>query len=263
LILRKDKIDMENNRLSEIAIKKQFITYFIAFVDVLGYKKYVYSSNDNALHLAQTIRKNIDFIHQRNKKTVEQLGKEYKYKFKCFSDNFILCSEKHDNSLIEDMAWLQFNLVLDNVFVRGSFLCDELHIDNDFIFGKGIVNAHKLESGVAIYPRIVVDSTYLLGNSNIPKDKIVITESFGHFKTDFDGIVFIDYLNVVKLKYDIGHWSLTGGFLAELERHKVNIMENIAQALKLNDPSVLRKYLWLKNYHNSFCREHEYNNIFI
>ena len=257
LVYRKDITNMGNNLLGNIVLEK----YFIAYIDVLGYKEYVYSGENNALHLSQTIRKTIDFINARNVEA-KQLDDEYVYKFRCFSDNFILCSEKHDNSLIEDIAWLQFNLALDNVFVRGSFSFGELHFDNDFIFGKGIINAHKLESSIAIYPRVVVDSKYLLGNKDIPNGAIVITEGFGHFKTDFDGAVFIDYLNIVKLKCDIGHWSLPECFLSALEKHRAKIMENIAH--NLNQPAVLQKYLWLRNYHNSFCLEHdEYGDVLI
>lgn len=254
---------MSGSISSDIQLKK----YFIAYFDILGYINYVNSSSDNELYLAQTLRKIIDFINFRDEKA-EQLDDGYRHKFRCFSDNFILCSEKYDQSLIEDIAWLQFNLVIDNIFVRGSFSYGELHIDRDFIFGKGIINAYKVESSVAIFPRVVVDNTYTIkayfpDDDNASKAQLTALKYSGFIKTDFDGIHFIDYLNVAKLKSDIGHWKFENGFPAELENHKKNIVKNMAEQSKHNKLDILQKYMWLKNYHNSFCIEHGFNDILI
>jgi len=254
---------MSGSLSSDIQLKK----YFIAYFDILGYIDYVNSSSDNELYLAKTLRKTIDFINFRDEQA-KQLDNEYKYKFRCFSDNFILCSEKYDQSLIEDIAWLQFNLALDNIFVRGSFSYGELHIDRDFIFGKGIINAYKIESSVAIFPRVVIDNTYTI-KTCFPDDdiaseaKLTTLKYFGFIKTDFDGIHFIDYLDVAKLKSDIGHWKFEDGFRAELENHKKNIVNNIAEHSKQNKSAILQKYMWLKNYHNSFCMKHGFCDIVV
>ena len=245
--------------MNSLSIKK----YFIAYFDVLGYKDYI-SSNSKLLHLAQTIRKYLGFINTRNEKA-EKLDDEYAYKFKCFSDNFLLCTEKHDQGLIESIAWLQFNLALDNVFVRGSFSFGELHVDKDFVFGKGIVKAHDIESKIAIFPRVVVDNTYTIAThfaDSCDTSKIGM-EYIGPIKADFDGVNFIDYLDVVKVKYDIKHWKFENGLRAELETHKRNIMENVTKYSKQDNPVVLQKYMWLKNYHNSFCNKHGFCDIVI
>jgi len=253
-----------NDSVNDTPLKK----YFIAYFDVLGYEDYVYSDNNSAIHLAQTLRKSIEFINARNKKA-EQLDKEYAYKFRCFSDNFLLCS-KYDQDLIESIAWLQFNLALDNIFVRGSFSFGELHFDKDFVFGKGIINAHKIESKVAIFPRIVVDNTYTAATSTSLSDNddtlergTVPVEYIGQIKSDFDGINFIDYLDCAKLKSDIGHWKFENGFCVELENHKKNIVRNIEKYSQGYNPTVLQKYKWLRNYHNNFCSEQGYSDIIV
>jgi hypothetical protein len=123
------------------------------------------------------------------------------------------------------------------LLVRGGITIGKLYHHNGVVFGEGMVDAHRLESSVAIYPRVVISPrVYARANSDTQK----------RILTDRDGIFHLNYL-----------WRMVGeaapageNFLAEREKWKSisvktinDAVERLARAESLNEFS---KWRWFK-----------------
>jgi hypothetical protein len=61
-------------------------------------------------------------------------------------------------SFLEALAKIQLGLAVEGFFLRGGVTIGALCHDNELIFGPALNRAYCLESGLAIYPRILLDS---------------------------------------------------------------------------------------------------------
>ena len=86
----------------------------------------------------------------------------------------------------------------------------KLYIDDNIIYGKGVIDAYKTESEIAIFPRIIIDNTFFQGALNIETPKypndVTLDKIFIGLKTyylrDFDNNIFINYLDNIKITLD-------------------------------------------------------------
>lgn len=153
----------------------QIKEYYIAYFDILGYKQFFETSPEKVPELLNFIFFAVQQANgivgiANNSPLIHGLGKmEIKTKF--FSDNILLCLEKTDGDLdlfrmitfFGIVAGIQRAFILDyGLFVRGGITSGELSFNDDFIFGKGIIDAVNLEMN-AIYPRIVIKRELIEG----------------------------------------------------------------------------------------------------
>ena len=241
-------------------MKKFFILYF----DILGYQK---KASANSLDLFNTINlciEKIKYVIENNKIMYPTSD----VKLKVFSDNFFLCSENDYQQLIFIASNLQADLLSDDVFIRGALLYGDLIYTDDFIYGKGIIDAHDIESNIAIFPRIIIDDSYFIGaiaieNSkseeprNIDEIRNVIKQSFCY---NLDDTLFLNYLEELKLLTEsIPQYAYPYTLNEFLIIHKERIIQN----LKTDNRKVRHKYLWCKNYHNNFCKKYGFDALLI
>ena len=75
----------------------------------------------------------------------------------------------------------------------GSFFADEV-----MVWGTALIKAYKLESTVAVYPRVVIDSS-LIGEL-----KLAFAKTDTHCKTwirqDKDRLFYIEFINKQKVR---------------------------------------------------------------
>lgn len=226
-----------------------------AFLDILGYKNIIKTSN-----LDQNI-KNIEKIKEIFKyhSSLKNNHEDYFWKAKTFSDNIYLeskikehpiftkgiANESNIAYLLEELAHYQRNMYIEcEFFVRGGIVIGDVYSDEDIIYGKGIIDAVE-EEKKAIYPRIVIAEKLLsvieenrkcYGKEYWGDDIILQSE---------DGKYFLNYLNFE----EIDRKALT--------IHKALIEDNLK---KNNDEKILGKYIWLANYHNYFINNFGYFN---
>jgi hypothetical protein len=94
---------------------------------------------------------------------------------------------------------LQRALLQLGIITRGGVSVGELHHQRDLIIGSALVEAHELESNVAIYPRAVISNELVekLLISDIPDAPIPFKQRLGSlFTQDADGMYFVDYLGL-------------------------------------------------------------------
>jgi len=243
--------------------------HFIAYLDILGYESKIVQDDET---LYNTICKFIRLFNNILEGVyTPYLGKNDIIKMKAFSDNFISCTETDGLALLNIIANLQFALSCQDTFVRGSMCYGNMIFNEDFVYGKGVIEAYKIESEIAIYPRIIIDNSFITGVAKLGTPEQFKPTTFNNTCSylrdftciDFDNCRFVDYLGVA-------HGITTTGkeeskedrikyFLDSLSAHKTHIQNNI----KTKDRRIEQKYQWCKNYHNSFCEKNKYVDFII
>jgi len=150
-------------------------------------------------------------------------------------------------------AWLQGYMIQKNTIFRGGITCGDICHTDSVVFGQGLVEAYKLESSVARFPRVIISPKLLL---RLEKDKKLrafqhSTEVEKQYVRDYikqaeDGSWFIDYATAFFNELD----GTNDGPMLFLANHK-KVAEETAQ--KAADKDLLHRSAsaWLLNYHNS------------
>jgi hypothetical protein len=228
---------------------------FIAYFDILGYKSIVERGIYNK-KLAQIMDSVITKFRQYNGLANLVSNEEQKLYMRVFSDNFIIYTTNDWESLIDIVALMQGQLSFEGVFVRGAMCYGELFANNEFVFGKGLISAVELEDNVAIYPRIIIDDSF-----------VDAVRSQGKNYTNLSNYMLLDpcdemkYINYMHQYADACLTHSNADYELFLESHKYFITENIKA--HANSKKVLGKYLWSKRYHNRYCEENNCSDFII
>lgn len=145
----------------------------ICFLDILGFSEFVNRyDNDITSTFLQDIQESfalarVHLLENRNmynKEAIEHL------EYQTFSDNVCISIPYFDNEsdflsnfsiLSIYVRGLQMIMMSKGFFMRGGISIGSYYADNNIIFSKGLINAYKLESEKAIYPRILVDKVII------------------------------------------------------------------------------------------------------
>lgn len=146
--------------------------HYVAYMDILGYKDYLKTKPEESEQYLQTILDAINHVKESTtvfKKTSEQFQIEGELKYKVFSDNILLCLpfEQSENEIrratvfLIMVASIQRGLALSHgLLVRGGVTLGDLFINDDIVFGQGLVDAVELESKTE-HPCITVSDNFL------------------------------------------------------------------------------------------------------
>ena len=210
----------------------------VAFIDVLGIKNKIESDSKWAL----------DWMWIFYKSVMNEINSNNRIKVRIFSDNILICEEIDEKnpeiaiydviSVIEKIEFEQFKI--GALFLRGSFVLEDLHFSENFVYGPALLKAYELESKTAFYPRVIVDESVL---KNIKIENTFIS-------LDDDKVYFYDYLQAFITKN-------RDSSLDKLSRLSGNILVNL-QSKNITE-SVIKKMDWLINYFNYTCEKNEIN----
>jgi hypothetical protein len=145
----------------------------VCFLDILGFSEFVNCyDNDITSTILQEIQESfalarvhlLENKNQYNKEAIEHL------EYQTFSDNVCISIPYFDNEndflsnfniLSIYVRGFQMIMMSKGFFMRGGIAIGSYYADNNIIFSKGLINAYKLESEKAIYPRILVDKVII------------------------------------------------------------------------------------------------------
>ena len=138
----------------------------IAFVDILGFSERVMDSKDNLYDFESLFwgQSYICKIKEENEGDSALNMRELGFEVTVFSDSLVIsCPDKDDNlfSLIMQLIHIQINLANMDILLRGAITSGPLHHDGEMLLGPAMIEAYKLESRVAVYPRIIVEKTLI------------------------------------------------------------------------------------------------------
>lgn len=249
-----------NREIGHVPI--DYSKYFVAFLDVLGFQKLVFSNNPNDkvkiedyLMVIKEITSDLEFV-----KTTQSL------KSIIISDSIIL-SVPFGNAINDALSQLrhlciavgkiQFQLALDNIWLRGAISCGDAYFnqEDNQVVGPAYVTSYLLEQN-AIYPRVILDNKIVndlemdsaqalidsvnrknnggLHFQNWQPDKILFEwqdDAIANSKIKKDITCFIDYL--LPSTYDQSLYF--------------QIVNHIRSSI-YSDPKVYTKFRWVADY---------------
>jgi hypothetical protein len=246
------------NRTEDVHAVSQSPEYGIATIslfDVLGFKDIVTSSHEPARPL------DVLSVFRETSAPDPELAKLYEQTFVNFSDLVVrvinIASEanlRHQAGILfhELLALLhiQMNLLADGILILGAVVVDFIYDASPYLFGPGLIEAYKMESRRAIYPRIILDTDVL---SLVRETPLLRAQHHDAEMEDEylrslicqcgDGEWFIDYLRASEPECED-----VFDYLEFLEKHEELVVSN-GSAHK-DDRRIVRKYRWLARYHN-------------
>ena len=224
----------------------------ILYFDILGYKQKFEEDDFDQAEFLKSIYGVVAKAREIEKDKLK-IYKNVKVKIKIFSDNFVFVFS--GGSLKEKMNKL--GIVLSNLqaellsnhemLFRGSIIKGDIEINDDFVFGKGLIDAYNLECK-AEYPRVVIGSELI---KFLGKDDYI----FQYYK-DYDGrYAFENLLNQFPQYISLDNVERTRNVIIKLLA-KYGNYKNIRVTNERNiyeTEKTIRKYLWVVESFNNFC----------
>lgn len=146
--------------------------YFIAYMDLLGYKSFFQESPEKVPEFLADIHAAIqdtqDYINNLNLSTIlSTLNTEFKVRV--FSDNILICLEAVNDVqdqlrlmvLVKLVGDIQRKFIVQyGLFLRGGIAKGPLSFNENYVFGQGLIDVVAME-GKAKYPRIIISDTLI------------------------------------------------------------------------------------------------------
>lgn len=196
-------------------------SYYVAFIDILGFKSIVEEEKLNQFD--KGLLKNLYDCHINCGK----IFKEFDIDLVQFSDSIVISkpfSKDSFEGFVEAVASYQILLLKNGFLCRGGIALNKHYSKSGFIFSPALIEAYKVESEKAIYPRIVISEDlidFLYPSKEIPK----------YLCREYDGLYFINYITNQ----------------LDTEAHEV-LLSIIDNCIKSKNPSIAQKGLWLAGY---------------
>lgn len=249
----------------------EYQSCFVAYLDILGFKSKVMDGRKSEA-LRTTLVEALKFCgaFDSGGKKVSGGGEEQRtidFRSRSFSDSivFFIREKPRDLSqLLFVVRYLQDKLWENQICLRGAITIGDMHwpdIDDCVTVGPALIKAFRLESKVAIYPRIIISKDlcdYIEGEKNLTAYPFGIK---GHVKDyirpDQDGVHFLDLLKE-DITREQGEKLVDGeevfyigwhGNKASKHGEVINNLDSLIQAsVDCSDEKIRMKYEWLRNY---------------
>jgi hypothetical protein len=234
--------------------------YFVAYLDMLGSKEKIRDEQNG-----EWLNK-INTLYQDAWKYSLNLQKTYTHEkpiFKIFSDNIVIAekvpekSDKKGNSILRLLyllAYFQKHALIDfEWLVRGCVTMGELYIrdpsDGDptsFLWGKSLIQANYVEEHIAVFPRIIIDSSIM--NMDDPIAIFCLcNERRTYIKKDVDKLA---YLNFLAIYIDAEHYGHGDEILAQVGDVLTKMKSAYADKEK-----ILQKINWTEKYYEGILED--------
>lgn len=246
---------MKEDNLYTKGNEYQFRKSYCGYLDILGFSEKI-MKNDIPFFNKYLKTLNTELIHIHKNHDLHNVKGLKSFELKVFTDNFVFglpwvdrFGESELGEIFEVLAHIQLTFIKSDVYIRGAISLSELFMNENIVLGPALIEAYKLESEKAIYPRIIL-------SQNMVK---VIEEHMGYyadhktspqnqtFLIDVDGFYFINYLFI--LFFDNQYSDIQ--IKKELLEHKKSIIRNLEKFK--NNFKLFDKYSWSAKYHNYFC----------
>jgi len=224
----------------------------VAYLDVLGFKQQVRASHDAGASDA-LLQRFASVIREWYTSLRGQPADEPGWELKAFTDNVVLGhpirwddGEAELTAVLSDVALLQIGLAQEGFFVRGGIAAGDLYVDEDIVFGTGLLDAVEAEQR-ANTPRVVLaESAVQLVKKHLECYASVATSPQNRqLLFDEDDQLVVNYLDCSwpdRTEPPLFDW---------LAKHRDVLVDRLAQYRA--EPHVWAKYAWVARYHNYFC----------
>jgi len=223
---------------------------YCAFIDILGFSGLI-SDLERERISVEEIRQVLSVVHAPPKTTRPQ---EADLRSQSISDAVALSATATAagfDAICAAAEMLSLRLLRSGYFVRGAITKGRLYHDPGTIFGPALVEAYRLESQIAKFPRIIVPRA-------VARDGLVYAEQGTHWKQYFDGRFiqaedgpfFIDILrdHTRHLQKVVNHTMADDGTLPLLRMMRTAIQKRFDEAS--DNPNHFEKVAWFVVYWN-------------
>lgn len=242
----------------------------VAFIDILGFKEIVKQSEKEPskvelLYSVLNYLKNweisknwdlklVEIEEDAQKRGVENFDIRGKTNSTSFSDSIVVSVSVDNNvnemasTLIVNLANIGAILFEQGILFRGGLTIGKIiHNEHGTVFGQGLIDAYKLESSFAKYPRIIL-SDKLISKLNYPirtkKDRYPYHQYIDRFDDGCVGFHQMQYYQVMQSWEEMTTEKLTTS-LAKIRKVIIKGLDD-----SFEKPDVFEKYNWLKKqYH--------------
>jgi len=224
---------------------KEYSSYYIAFLDLLGFKEIVKNKTCNEIaEIFDEVKTQyvIGKVDQEKGTSIPVIPPEH-IMYYIMSDSICIYIKDDIKYALPILLGLCLNFQLrmlsfsTPVLVRGSIAHGDLFSDQRIIFGPALVEAYLREEKLTKYPRIIIPKHIIDEHKGDITQTAVLS---GFLYPEQDGFYVINYLSV-----------LCGQTFRQHDRD--NLVQYVSETLKrVLDPSLREKYLYLEywlNYH--------------
>ena len=231
------------------------LTSVVAFLDILGFSQEIRESHDAGqsdalLQRFTTVIRQWYALLRDQPQSGDRCGRVWE--LKAFTDNVVLGhpirrdGEAEFGHLMSDVALLQIGLAHEGFFVRGGIAVGDLYMDEDIVFGVGLLDAYEAEQNAGA-PRVVLaESAVQLVRRHLKYyASVEISPQNRDLLIDEDNRFFVNYLSRSwpnHTEAPLFDWLTEhrDALVGKLDRHRA-------------EPHVWAKYAWVARYHNYFC----------
>lgn len=220
--------------------EREYKDHYVAFLDILGFKSYLARSSCSEIHAI------FDILRKKTNRELNLNGVQieaFKHiRYTILSDSIIVYIDSSIDdafaALLDVCGGLQLSLANreEPILLRGGIAKGGLFVENDIIYGEGLVRAYLLESNLSKYPRIIFSGETLAAGEKNTK----------YMFTQLDGIISchsLDEDHFYYVEYLISCSMRTPEAIKYYDRLLALCKSFLDQA---NDHSLREKYLWLK-----------------
>ena len=214
---------------------KQYSQYYVAFLDILGFKNRVNdpkNSCEDILKIFRYLSQYNDMFFMCPANEIQEI--KHRIKMKVMSDSICIYTKANVPSALHDLvsfcAIFQYNLLLvePSVFIRGGIVFGDMYVDDDTMFGPALIEAYLLQEKNAKTPRIIMcKNTFDRGMAEMDE----------RFKKPLSNWVFRDN----DAFYTLDYFSLLTGNV--LQRVNKTISKELDTT---TDESIRQKYLYIE-----------------
>ena len=220
---------MTRTGLARELAKLKSYNYFVAYIDILGARKFMEQNNDNFLNDLNSIYFDaVGDVSMTNWATGKDIF------IKIFSDNILIAIQTTKNDInrvdklekIINLVGNFYNNILRHGYLaRGAITEGRFYKDsnNVFVYGKALTDAVNMEEEIAIYPRIVVQKTI---RDLLPQ----------YFLENADGCYTLDCF-LFNQVFDV-------------DLYRIRLLDMLKK--QRNNEKVKQKIMWVINYINEF-----------
>ncbi len=254
-------------------IDGQYEECVVAYMDILGFAEMVRRSEEDAEAFRRILESMqiVNAIPSGGKKGVGGARRDMPIHSRFFSDSlvfFVKPKPSHIAQLFFVLRYLQDRLWQRHICLRGAIAKGKMYWpanDDNITVGQGLVEAYRIESTVAIYPRIVVSDTLYryIADSEAPANPFAKDRdtSLTHYiATDADGVRFLDLLHRDIQRAEGERLERYGknGFTVRWSTDAVSARPRLLASvdavirdnLAVTDERCRQKYAWLQTYRN-------------
>lgn len=251
----------------------KYVKCFVAFLDMLGFRSKVIESRDNAktLEILLDSLKICGGFQNEGKKAINDSGeiRTISVQSRFFSDSIVFFLKENPKDLAQlflIIRYLQDRLWEKGICLRGAITVGDMywpvanHKGVNITLGPAVIETHKLESQIAIYPRILVNKIlqkYIAQNGIDAQPFAHSGQLSKYIKQDEDKEYFLDLLNcnvtrAVDEKLEKGDNTFSVVWTEYSGSKRDEILGKIDKIIKENisseDEKIRQKYGWLKSY---------------